>query len=103
MGILALDDPYGTGLADDLSAALKDAGVDVVEKIIYDPQAQTFDAEVGKIKAKDPDGIVIIGFDESSRILATMVEQGIGPKDKAVYGVDGNMGNALGDNFDAGK
>jgi len=103
VGILALDDPYGTGLADDLSAALKDAGVDVVEKIIYDPQAQTFDAEVGKIKAKDPDGIVIIGFDESSRILATMVEQGIGPKDKAVYGVDGNMGNALGDNFDAGK
>jgi hypothetical protein len=32
-----------------------------------------------------------------------MVEQGVGPQDKAVYGVDGNMGNALGENFDAGK
>jgi hypothetical protein len=32
-----------------------------------------------------------------------MVEQGVGPTDIPVYGCDGNMGNALGDNFDAGK
>jgi hypothetical protein len=32
-----------------------------------------------------------------------MVEQGIGPKDVKVYGCDGNMGNALGEAFDAGK
>ena len=31
-----------------------------------------------------------------------MVEQGIGPGDKLVYGSDGNMGNALGEAFDAG-
>ena len=31
-----------------------------------------------------------------------MVEQGIGPTVKTVYGTDGNMGNALGENFDAG-
>ncbi len=103
VGILALDDDYGTGLADDLEKALNAAGADVVEKIIYDPQAQTFDAEVGQIKTADPEAIVVIGFDESSRILSLMVEQGIGPKNKAVYGTDGNMGNALGENFDAGK
>ena len=45
----------------------------------------------------------MIGFDESSKILASMVEKGIGPKDLPVYGVDGNTGNALGENFDAGK
>jgi hypothetical protein len=32
-----------------------------------------------------------------------MVENGIGPNNKAVYGVDGFIGNALGENFDAGK
>ena len=32
-----------------------------------------------------------------------MVEKGVGPAKKAVYGTDGNMGNALGANFDAGK
>ncbi len=103
VGILALDDDYGTGLADDLQKALEAAGAQVVEKVIYDPQAQTFDAEVGKIKTADPEAIVVIGFDESSRILSLMVEQGIGPQNKAVYGTDGNTGNALGENFDAGK
>ncbi len=34
---------------------------------------------------------------------ATMVEAGIGPKDLAVYGVDGNMGNALGEDFEEGE
>jgi branched-chain amino acid transport system substrate-binding protein len=46
---------------------------------------------------------MLVTFDEGSRILRTMVEQGIGPKDKKVYGCDGNMGNALGENFDSGK
>ncbi len=45
----------------------------------------------------------MIGFDESSKILATMVEKGIGPKDVKVYGVDGNTGDPLGEAFDAGK
>ncbi|HEY9558555.1 MAG TPA: ABC transporter substrate-binding protein [Acidimicrobiales bacterium] len=103
VGILALDDPYGTGLAEDLTSSLSDSGVEVVESIIYDPAAQTFDAQVQDIVSADPEAIVIIGFDESSRILAGLVEQGHGPADKAIYGVDGNMGNALGENFDAGE
>jgi neutral amino acid transport system substrate-binding protein len=44
-----------------------------------------------------------VTFEEGSRILATMVESGIGPRDIAVYGVDGNMGNALGEDFEAGE
>ena len=103
VGIMALDDPYGTGLVEDLTAALEESGVEVVESIIYDPAAQTFDSEVDAMAAADPEGIVIIGFDESSRILTAMVEAGVGPSAKSVYGVDGNMGNALGDNFAAGK
>jgi branched-chain amino acid transport system substrate-binding protein len=47
----------------------------------------------------DPDAIVVIGFDESARVLTTMIEKGIGPKDKKVYGTDGNLGNALGEQF----
>jgi hypothetical protein len=103
VGILALDDDYGTGLADDATKALEEGGAEVVKTIIYDPAATGFDAEVQEMKGEDPDAILLIGFDESSRVLATMVEQGIGPSDKAVYGVDGNMGNALGENFEAGK
>jgi branched-chain amino acid transport system substrate-binding protein len=103
VGILALDDDYGTGLAEDLKKSLEEAGIEVGEPVIYDPKAQTFDSEVGDMKAADPEAIVVIGFDESSRVLTEMVAQGIGPSAKAVYGVDGNMGNALGENFSAGK
>jgi len=101
--ILALDDAYGTSLADTVETVLIASGVKVLGKKIYDPAATTFDAEVGEIVAANPDAIVLITFDEGSRILRTMVEQGIGPKVKKVYGVDGNMGNALGENFDTGK
>jgi len=101
--IMALDDAYGTGLAASITKNLEAAGVTVVGTKIYDPKATTFDAEVGEIKAANPDAIMLVTFDEGSRILRTMVEQGIGPKDKKVYGCDGNMGNALGENFDSGK
>ena len=101
--IMALDDAYGTGLADAVEANLTAAGVEVLGKKIYDPKATTFDAEVDEIVAANPDAIMLITFDEGSRILRTMVEKGVGPKNKMVYGCDGNMGNALGENFDSGK
>lgn len=101
--ILNLDDSYGNGLAEDFTASFEASGGEVLDTIVYDPQAQTFDAEVGQAAAADADAIILIGFEESSRILATMVEQGIGPNNIPVYGVDGNMGNALGTDFDAGE
>ena len=101
--IMALDDAYGTSLAAVVEAALTAGGVEVLGTKIYDPAAASFDAEVDEVVAADPDAIILITFDEGSRILKTMVEKGIGPANKHVYGCDGNTGNALGDNFNAGK
>jgi branched-chain amino acid transport system substrate-binding protein len=103
VGLLVLNDAYGTGLAEDLTKAFEGSGGKVVISRIYDPKAQTFDNDVDAVKAENPDAIVVIGFDESSRILNLMAQKGIGPTAKRVYGVDGNMGNTLGVNFDAGK
>ncbi|MFM2182259.1 MAG: hypothetical protein RJB61_553 [Actinomycetota bacterium] len=99
--IMGLDDAYGNGLADVIEAALTEAGIEVLGKTIYDPAAASFDTEVGEIAAADPDAVVLITFDEGARILKTMVELGIGPSAKMIYGCDGNMGNALGEAFDA--
>ena len=101
--IIALDDAYGNGIADVIEALLIEAGVEVLGKIIYDPTLEAFDTEIGEIAAADPDAIVLITFAEGSKMLKTMVELGIGPQNKAVYGCDGNMGNALGEAFDAGE
>ena len=104
LSVLALNDPYGTGLADNLQADLEAAGVpgDQIQKIIYDPNAASFNAEVDQVQQFNPDGVAVIGFDESKKILTRMTEVGIGPKDVMVYGTDGNMGNALGEGLPAG-
>jgi hypothetical protein len=100
--LLVLDDAYGTSLQSVVEAGLIAGGVEVLGSVVYDPKATGFDAEVDAMVAADPDAIILITFDEGSRILRTMVEKGIGPANKAVYGCDGNIGNALGDQFNAG-
>jgi ABC-type branched-subunit amino acid transport system substrate-binding protein len=101
--ILNFDDDYGNGLADDLKASFEAGGGEVVDTITYDPQAQTFDAEVQEAQAADADAMALIGFDETSRLLVALVEAGLGPNDIPTYLVDGNIGNPLGERFDAGE
>lgn len=98
ISLLARNDPYGTGLADNTEQNLLDAGIpqDQLQKIIYDPNAASFNAEVDKMREFNPDAIAVIGFDESKKILTRMSEVQIGPAQKLVYGTDGNMGNSLG-------
>ncbi len=103
VAFMVLNDDYGTSLLAQAKATIEASGGEVVEEQVYDPQAQSFDSEVDAIAAADPDAIVVIGFNESSKILRSMVERGIGPRDKMVYGSDGNIGNALGVDFDAGN
>ena len=100
--IVNFDDDYGNGLAEDLAASFEAGGGEVVDTITYDPQAQTFDAEVGQVAEADADAIALIGFDETSRLLVTLVEQGLGPNEIPTYLVDGNIGNPLGERFDQG-
>ena len=93
LGILALQDAYGTGLADNAEKSFTDGGGQVVEKVIYDPKAASFSTEVGKIKAADPEAIAVIAFDETKKIIPELVKQGIGPANKKIYFVDGNLAN----------
>ncbi|QHE69212.1 ABC transporter substrate-binding protein [Rhodococcus sp. WAY2] len=100
VSVLALNDPYGTGLADNIVKNLADAGIpeDQIQKIIYDPNAQSFNSEIDQVKDFAPDAVAVVGFEESAKIITRMHEVGIGPSDgMKVYGVDGNMGNALGE------
>jgi hypothetical protein len=81
VGILALNDPYGTGLAENTKNNLVESGLaeEDIRDIIYDPQAQNYDTEVQEMVDFDPDAIVVIGFEESARIIEGLNAQGIGP------------------------
>jgi len=82
VGILALNDPYGTGLAENTLQNLVDAGLseDDIQSITYDPQAANFDSEVQQMVDFNPDAIIVIGFEESSRILEGLNANGVGPQ-----------------------
>jgi len=93
VGIMALQDSYGTGLADNATKSIEAGGGQVVETVVYDPKAASFSTEVGKMKAADPEAIAVIAFDETKKIIPELVKQGIGPDTKKIYFVDGNLAN----------
>ena len=85
VAIIARNDAYGTGLAEDLDedARRRRRRGRRTSKIVRRPKAPTFDAEVDEIAAADPDAIVVIGFDESSQILAHDGRAGHRPEGQA--------------------
>jgi ABC-type branched-subunit amino acid transport system substrate-binding protein len=85
VAIISLQDAYGEGLAKYTTIPFEEGGGTITTKsgdgeaIFYDPTAQSFSAEVSEIKSQDPDAIVLIGFDESAKVVDELVKQGIGP------------------------
>ncbi|NHZ70569.1 MAG: ABC transporter substrate-binding protein, partial [Proteobacteria bacterium] len=92
VAVLYRQESYGQGLADAFKANFEAAGGTVNPFIAYAVDTENFDSEVEEIVGANPDAIVVIGFQESANILTTMNERGIGPSDKNVWGVDGNIG-----------
>src|SRR3712207_2900503 len=81
VGIMALNDAYGTGLMENTRDNLLAAGLaeDSIQTLTYDPQAANYDAEVQQMVEFNPNAVVVIGFEESARIIENLNSQGIGP------------------------
>jgi len=91
VAVIARQDAYGEGLEKAFSKNFTEAGGTVTSELLYDPEAATFDAEVAEIKTGAPDAVVVIGFEESVKLLQEMIKQGVGPGDQQVFLVDGNI------------
>jgi branched-chain amino acid transport system substrate-binding protein len=89
LGILAIDDPYGAGLAESTQGSFEEGGGEIVANLSYNPQAPNFSAEVGEILAAAPDAIALIAFDETTRMIPELETQGFDMS--KVYFVDGNL------------
>ena len=90
IGIMVFDDEYGIGLADALQANFEASG-GTVTRITYNPQAAEYSAEVSEMKAAAPQAVAVIGFDESAKVIAEMITQGVGPDVLPIFLVDGNL------------
>ena len=88
---IARKDPYGEGLQNAFVAEFEAGGGTITESLTYDPTAASFEAEVAKIAATNPEFVQVVGFDESVKLIQEMIKQGIGPQDVQIYLADGNL------------
>ena len=89
LGMIVLNDPYGTGLAENAKAAFEAAGGEVVAEELYNTGDSNFDSQISAINAANPDAVALITFDEAKVIVPSLVGSGY-PGDK-LYFVDGNL------------
>jgi ABC-type branched-subunit amino acid transport system substrate-binding protein len=100
--IMARQDAYGEGLANQTAEVYEAGGGEVLDIIVYDPGAADFSSEVARVRELDPDAIVLVTFEEALRIMTTLIEQNLGVADgKQWYLVDGNH-EEWGDQLPAG-
>lgn len=97
VAILARGDTYGFGLARPMKPELTDGGAKVVADVKFDPNAQSFDADVRKVARAKPDAVVVLGFDtDGADVVRTMIGLGLGPQQVAVYTADGMRTDTFG-------
>jgi ABC-type branched-subunit amino acid transport system substrate-binding protein len=77
--IVARKDAYGQGLMDSVKQSLIAAGLtaDTVKTVLYDPDKPDFSGLGGDVKSFKPDGILIIGFDESAKAIDAILKAGL--------------------------
>ncbi len=90
IAILARQDSYGELLAGQIEKGIKAGGGNVVTKQLYSADATNYTAEVNKVAASKPDAIVLVAFDETKKIIPSLISKGVGPQDLQTYFVDGN-------------
>lgn len=89
LGMMVLNDAYGTGLAAALKATFEAAGGSVVAEELFNEGDTSFDAQVSALTAAAPDAIAVITFDQAKVIVPAIV--GAGFPGASLYFVDGNL------------
>lgn len=89
LGIIYLNDAYGSGLNDFVSKAFTAAGGKVVADEAFNEGDSNFASQVAAVVAAKPDAIALITFDQAKVIAPALVQASI--KGKQLYFVDGNV------------
>jgi len=79
IAIVARDDAYGKGLMDSVRERLLAAGLTAtdVKTVPYNSETPDFSGLGADIKAFDPDGVLVIGFDETADAINEMWKAGL--------------------------
>jgi branched-chain amino acid transport system substrate-binding protein len=99
VAVLARQDFYGQGLAESAAKNVEAAGATVAAKVLYNAEAENFTAEVNEIAAAKPDAIILVAFNETTKIIPQLIAKGLGPDKTKIYFVDGNLADYSAEKF----
>ena len=99
LGLIVLNDSYGTGLAESVTTAFEGAGGEVVATSLFNEGDSNFASQISEVTAANPDAIALITFDQGKVIVPALV--GTGFAGDKLYFVDGNTADYSAD-FAAG-
>lgn len=88
LGIIALNDAYGTGLQESTAATFEAAGGTVVATEFFNSGDTTFTPQIAAVLAKNPDAIQVVSFDQANTIIPALKNAGFDTS--KLYLVDGN-------------
>jgi branched-chain amino acid transport system substrate-binding protein len=88
LGMIVLNDAYGTGLQKNIKEAFEAAGGQIVAEELFNEGDSQFSSQVDKVIAAKPDAIALITFDQAKSIVPLMTGKGIKPTQ--LFMVDGN-------------
>jgi branched-chain amino acid transport system substrate-binding protein len=98
LGMIVINDSYGTGLAGFVKEAFEAAGGEVVAEPLYNTGDTNFSSQISEVLAQSPDAILVVAFDEIMTIIPALLSEF--PSDK-LYLTDGNL-TQFGDSFEPG-
>ncbi|MEP6478190.1 MAG: ABC transporter substrate-binding protein [Rhodoglobus sp.] len=88
LGVIELNDSYGTGLTKKLTETFEAAGGKVVASPLFNTGETVFTTQISEVMAANPDAIALVTFDEAKIIVPALLGAGYtGP----LYFVDGNL------------
>lgn len=99
VGMIILNDSYGTGLACFTKQSFEAAGGEVVAAAMYNSGDPNFTSQVEEVLAASPDAIALITFDEAKTIVPELIAADYPAE--GLYFVDGNLAN-FGGEFEDG-
>jgi branched-chain amino acid transport system substrate-binding protein len=89
LGMIVLNDAYGTGLQKVTQETFEAAGGEVVAAPMFNTGDTNFSAQINEVMAQDPDALALITFDEIYTIAPALKDAGFDMS--KVYLVDGNL------------
>lgn len=99
IGMIVLNDAYGTGLAANIRETVEAAGGTIAVESMFNEGDSQFTSQVDEVVGADPDAIAVITFDQAKSIVPLLTSKGISADQ--LYFVDGNIADYSAD-FDPG-